>query len=465
MQQTNPTKVAAARLALPAIITFSLATFPVSSLSVALFVYLPAYLAGHLGVALTAIGYAWATVRVVDIIIDPLIGQAMDRTTTRFGRYRVWLAGGAPILMLAAYMLFMAPKGVGGGYVLLWLFILYLGYSIVLLAQWSWGATLAREYHERSRVFGVLTTVGVVATVATLLIPALAPQAGLSNAEGVRAMGWFIITGTPIAIAISLWRTPERPNPTHNAHVSLRDYLDIARKPEVIRLFFAQMALALGPTWMSAMYLFYFRDLLGFDNQKATILLLGYILAGVVGAPLTSRLAIRIGKHQTLMVTSASFSVGLLGVLLIPYGSLLGAIPVLLWCGFMAAGFGLIINAMMADVGDEIRLHQGKERISLLYAVLNFAAKLAGAGAIAITYPLLASLGYDAQEGAHNTATALTGLQWAFLTGPIVCVGLGGACVIGWKLDAHRHAGVREQLDERDRIAETAAAALNEHAI
>ena len=29
---------------------------------------------------------------------------------------------------------------------------------------------------------------------------------------------------------------------------------------------------------------------------------------------------------------------------------------------------------------------------------------------------------------------------------------LGGACVIGWKLDAHKHADIRRQLDERDAL-------------
>jgi len=112
----------------------------------------------------------------------------------------------------------------------------------------------------------------------------------------------------------------------------------------------------------------------------------------------------------------------------------------------------------MADVGDEIRLHQRKERMSLLYAVLTFAAKIAAAGAISITFPLLAFFGFNATEGARNTAAALRGLEWAFLTGPIVFIMLGGACVWGWKLDASRHAAVRAELDARDAADAVAAA-------
>src|SRR5690348_11328297 len=115
----------AQRLSLVSVVTFSVATFPVSALGVALFVYLPPYLAGHLGVPLATIGLAWATVRLVDLFVDPVLGHAMDRTRTPFGRYRAWLAAGVPVLMLAVYMLFMAPKGIGSFYILLWLFVLY----------------------------------------------------------------------------------------------------------------------------------------------------------------------------------------------------------------------------------------------------------------------------------------------------------------------------------------------------
>jgi len=192
----------------------------------------------------------------------------------------------------------------------------------------------------------------------------------------------------------------------------------------------------------------------GFSTQAATVLLLVYILSGVVGAPLTARAAMRFGKHQTLIATTSAFSVGLFAVFLIPVGNVFAALPVMLWCGFMAAGFGLMINAMMADVGDEIRLHQGKERISLLYAVLAFASKIAAAAAISVTFFLLSRVGYNATEGAHNSPAALSGLQWVFLSGPMVFVMLGGLCVVGWKLDADRHAGVRAKLDARDAALE-----------
>ena len=328
--------------------------------------------------------------------------------------------------------------------------MLYVGNSILTLSQWAWSATLATGYNERSRVFGVGVAVGVFATVAPLFIPIFQSQLGLDDVGAIQAMGLAVVVMTPIAIGLAAFLTPERINKTTVHRFVAKDYLEIVTKPEVIRLFLAQVALTLGPGWMAAMYIYYFKDVLGYTQQTSTVLLVFYILIGVVGGPVTSIVAQRIGKHRTLMVTAAAFSLGLLTIPLVPRGNVLAGMPIMGWCGFMAAGFGLVINAMMADVGDEIRLHQGKERISLLYSVLTFAAKLTAGFGIGLSSLLLARFGYTPAEGVTNTPEAITALKWIFITAPVFCVMLGGVCVWGWKLDAVRHAEVRAALDARD---------------
>jgi Na+/melibiose symporter-like transporter len=449
-------------LPLGRLIVFSLSTLAYSAMGVVLFVYLPPYLASHIGVSLGAIGGVWASVRIVDLFIDPLLGHLMDRTDTRFGRYKVWLAGGVPIFMLSTYMLFFAPVGSGVPYLFAWLFVFYVGNSVLVLSQQAWSATIATDYSERSRVFGMTTAVGIAAIVVSLLIAVAGPSAGLTSDQALLTMGVVIIAMAPFGIGLAAVFTPEHVNRSaaHEAF-SIRDYVEIVAKPEVVRLFLAQVALTLGPGWMSAMYLFYFHDVMGFTQAQASLLLLAYILVGIAGAPLTARLASRIGKHRALILTTAAFSLGLLSVLVVPKGNLAAAVPAMMWCGFMAAGFNMAISAMMADVGDEIRLAQGKERISVLYAVLSFASKLTAAFAIGLTFPALEFFGYVAKDGAHNTPAAITALQWLFIAGPIAFVMLGGVCVWGWRLDATRHAEIRAALDARDRLLEEAAILTN----
>ena len=69
-------------------------------------------------------------------------------------------------------------------------------------------------------------------------------------------------------------------------------------------------------------------------------------------------------------------------------------------------------GAMMADVGDQVRLEQGKERMALIFAITGLANKLAAAAAVGISYTLLAAVGYVPTLGVHNTPAAMNGLTW-----------------------------------------------------
>jgi Na+/melibiose symporter-like transporter len=303
-------------------------------------------------------------------------------------------------------------------------------------------------------VFGVVATLGVIGAVAVLLIPILAESLGRSSATAVRDMGWAIFWVAPVCIAACVFTTrePITVDVAGGETFKFREYAGLLLKPDLLRLFLAQMCLTLGPGWMSALYLFFFVEARGYSNAVASILLLVYVIAGLVGAPLTAMLAQRFGKHRTLMVTSTLYSLGLTFVLITPKGNFPAAVPSLFWCGFMAAGFDLMIRAMLADVGDQVRLEQGKERISLIYALNTLAAKIATAFSIGLTCPLLGWLGYVAKDGYHNTPEAIYRLEWVYIAGPIFFVMLGGACVMGWKLDAQKHADIRTELERRDAL-------------
>lgn len=435
------------RLPISLVLGFASLSVPLGAYAVAVAVYLPAYFAKHLGVSLAVIGGAWAFVRMIDIVVDPALGVVMDRTRTRLGRYRAWMLLGGPIMMAAIYALFLAPEGIGAGYLIGWLLVLYLGTSILGLGHSAWAATLAPEYNERSRVFGVLAAAGVVGAVAVLIIPIVADGLGLDEARGVQAQGWFILGLIPLAVLLTA-RAPEKllPLPPGPAF-ALRDYVRLLFKPDLLRLFLAQMSLTMGPGWMSALYLFFFTDARGYTAEQASILLLVYVVAGVAGAPATAYVATRFGKHKTLMATTTAYSLALCTIPFLPKASVAAGVPVMLWCGFMAAGFDLMIRAMLADVADEVRLEQGREQISLIYALNSLGAKIASAFAIGVTFPLLGRLGYDATAGAVNAPDAIRSLEIAFIAGPILFVMLGGACLIGWRLDARRHAEIRGLLD------------------
>jgi Na+/melibiose symporter-like transporter len=139
----RPSALAKGDRKLPGLLSLSLMGVPPTALSLPLVVMIPEHYATVLGLPLAVIGLIFTSVRIFDIIIDPLLGAAMDRTRSRWGRYRPWLIFGAPALMLAVYLLFMAKPGVGPLYLLLTLTAAFLGWSILSLAQLAMASGLA----------------------------------------------------------------------------------------------------------------------------------------------------------------------------------------------------------------------------------------------------------------------------------------------------------------------------------
>jgi len=444
-------------LSYPAVLAFASASIPIQALVLAVAVHLPRYFASHIGLELAVVGAAFAMVRLIDIPIDVFLGMAMDRTRNRFGRYRVWLALGAPVLMTGLYLLLSANSsttqlGLSGS-----LLFLYIGYSMVYLSHLAWGGVLGPTYQQRSKVFGAIIGLGVVGAMAVLIIPIVVQQMGHSDGDGVRAMVWFIIGAIPVTVLLVLATTREPITRETGAAFRVADYLTLLRRGNVIRLLAADLCATLGPGWMAALYLFYFKDSRGFDTTAANLLLMIYIAAGFVGAPFAAWLANRIGKHRALMLATTIYSLGLILIPFLPAGSFLAFAPGMFVVGAMAAGFTVMIRALTGDIADEIRLDTGREWMGLMYALTIGTTKIAS-GLSALTFVLLAAIGYQARAGAVNTPEAVESLQLVYIVGPIVFVMLAGACFIGYRLTPERHADIRRQLEDRDRMLDPAAA-------
>src|SRR5919107_3304122 len=114
---------------------------PIGAVGLPMIVYLPPYYAGTLGLDLTVVGFVFFLVRAIDLPLDPLLGHWMDRTRSRFGRYRPWLLAGGATLAAGVWLVFMAEPGVSALAAFLFLLVLYLGYSLTTVSQLGWGAT------------------------------------------------------------------------------------------------------------------------------------------------------------------------------------------------------------------------------------------------------------------------------------------------------------------------------------
>jgi Na+/melibiose symporter-like transporter len=435
----------------PKLMAFALASLPAAALQLPLTVYLPNYYASHLGLKLSIVGATFGLVRLLDILLDPAIGLAIDATRTPFGRFRPWMLASIPVLMLSVYMIFMAEPGTTSTYLLVWLLVMYAGYSMVVLGHASWAAALAPKYHQRSRIYGVMQATGVFGTVSVLALPPLIATFGNPNrAAGIQAMGWFIVAVIPITVALCSLAVHEPVRAEKSERLGWRDYWGLVARPSMLRILLSDLALALGPAITAVLYLFFFVQVLGYTRTQTDVLLLLYILAGVFGAPFWAQIAKRLGKHRTVMLGCVLYGFAQALVFVLPHANLYLMTPAMLFAGFVVSCFSFLIRAMVADVSDEVRLDIGKDRTALLYALITSTSKVGSTLAAIIIYPTIEYFGFVGKEGVTNTPSALNALTACYVIVPVLTMFVGAALLRGYKLDSTRHDNIREELRLRD---------------
>ncbi|MBR7619942.1 MFS transporter [Phenylobacterium sp. 20VBR1] len=426
---------------------------PLAGLGLPLVVYLPEFYASDLGLSLSVVGAAFGAVRLIDMAFDPFIGGVMDKTRSRFGRFKLWFAISAPILMLAAYMLFMAKPGVSGLYLWFWLLVVYGGFSIASLSQLAWGAVLSPHYDQRSRIYGWWQAGNVVGIILVLTLPALLPLVGIKgHGVGVAAMGWFVVLLMPLAVSLALWKVPEPTITTPPRRAGINEYVALLKRPSVVRLLAADFVIGTGPAITGALFFFYFERVKDFDKGVASLLLLIYFVGGLVGAPVWTWLAYRIGKHRALAFSSVVYAAMTMAILLVPPGNFAIAALLMFLIGVPYAAGAFLLRAMMADVGDEERLESGGDRMALLYALLSGTVKIGSAAAVFFTFPALELMGFDPK--ATGVATGLGGLSVIFTVVPAGLALIGAWIIITFPLTAELHAAIRDALHARDQAEE-----------
>jgi Na+/melibiose symporter-like transporter len=429
-------------------------SLPLAMLTLPLTVAVPAHFGDALGLNLTLIGTIFMAVRVLDIFIDPALGMLMDGTVTRFGRFRPWLLGGAPFVIGGTAMLFMAQPGVGPLYLVVGLILAYLGWSIMSLAQLALAAGLGRGNAARAKVYAWVQAFFFLGICLVLLLPLLLHAS--NSTASLQVMGWLIIAVTIPVTLIVCALVPENVVKENMAkvehqHVGVVAYLKLVARPAVVRLLAIDVLFGLGFGIASAVLFFFFVAIKGLDRSAIGLAIIAQMSGGMVAVPLIARAAARYGKHVMLVVCGLGTALICPTIILVPHGSVTWAvIDYFLW-GVFYGGVAFLPRAMMADVGDEVRLESRRDRSGVLLALLISSWKLGGAFSVGIGFIALDYIGYQAKLGAANTPASIDGLQFLFAGTPAV-LGLIAAIVAwGYPLTKKRHAVIRDALDARER--------------
>jgi len=433
---------------------FSLPGAPLLALSIPPIVFLPPYYNQHLGIDLGLISAIFIGARLLDIIVNPLIGALQDRTLTSFGRRRTWLVAATPFLMFAIWVAFIAlPPGAPAFAVGLAVMGLYSTFAAMTIAHLGWAGELRPDYHGRTRVLGAVQIASTIGQIGVMTAPALIEHFGLGGlTEGVHAMGWTIIALLPIAVGVCVAAVPERPataNPVFDPFASWRA---LGSSPSLRSILAPDFIVGVAQGVTGGLFLFYFQIELGFAGA-ASIILLAFFFASLLGVPIWMALGRRLGKRRALQVGCLWTGVALAASPALPHANLPVALAAMALAGLGYSAPTLLIRAMMGDVVDEEEVATGEQKSGLFYGLLLTTTKLGYAVSL-LTYTLLALAGFNAKLGADNSPMALTALSWMFAGGSALLYAAAIASLQFYRIDAARQAVLKATLEAR-RVAKT----------
>jgi len=414
-------------------------------------VFLLIYYTDVAGISASTAGTLLLVVRIWGGFTDLLAGRRVDRTTTRWGRFRPYLPFGSVPLLILLVVTFSIPQSLGSNLALVWALISYalfsLAYSFVNIPYGSLGAAMTQQPHERAKLSSARS---VSASVTVLLIAVVVSPQVQGSGDLQRSLTLTTGIFAAIGLALYLWcfatsREAVRPE---TEQVDARQTVQMIRQNRPLVLLCASTLLFLtGMFSLSAVAVFYARDVLG--NADYYIAMTAVQTLTMVAAAAAVPAAVRrAGKKRAYVASGAIVAVAAVGFALAP-----GSVPALgIACyGVLGLGFGAInalIFALQADTVEYGEWKSGVRAEGASYSVLSFTRKAGqGIGGAAAAYTI--GLGGYISGAADQTGGAVASIRIAAGIVPAIAVAGATAAMLAYPLTEKAFRAIVAELAQR----------------
>lgn len=442
------------RLPLWLIVAYGCIAMPLSTIGLPLSIYLAPFYAGELGLSLAALGTAMVLARLVDVVVDPVIGIVSDRWRPSAGRRKIWLPIGVAALGIGSWMLFQpGTANIGIAYFFIWTTIMYLGFTATKLPYEAWGAELSTDYAERTRVASFRQAFSLIGLVVATVVPALIlMQTGNTAADVLRGMSWIILGLLPLCALIAFLMVPDvSPAEAKSGESVWRQWRGLLRNGPFRRIGIALFIGYMAETARVTITLFFARDAIGVTNIGAVYVY--YFIAGLVGVPLWFYLGNRLGKHRALALAFGLLILFNSAIFFLSRGQELAFTMLFIAKGLCFGAMELLPAAMIADTVDIDAARTRRQRQGLYFAAAGILVKFGQALGQGLSLNILDFVGYKAAGG--NDEAAITSLRLLYAILPNILLLITIWLIWRYPLTALRHARLRAALERRDAAALT----------
>jgi len=429
-----------------------------------------------LGINPALVGTLQAIPRFTDALTDPIMGYISDKARSKYGRRRPYIFFGAIFVGLVFALMWQLPEGYSEMFYF-WFFLIgslifYLFYTMFATPWVALGYELTSDYHERTRLMGVMNFMGQFAWISLPWFYAIMENDRFfsNSVQGARTLA--IIIGVFVAVvgimpaifskerfvapeSESKHKTKLLDGLKSNIALFFKGLLITIKRVEFLKLcagtFFLFNGIMLVGAFSSYITIFYVFG--GDTDQGAKYMgLFGTIttfstMAAIVGVTWISS---RIGKRKTFIIATSMTLIG--SILkwfcydpLVPW-------KVLLPAPLIAIGMGALftlMGSMVADVCDLDELETGERREGMFGSIYWWMVKLGMALAFGLSGFLLNATGFVVDFGGAQSSSTFF---WMILIDagiPAIASLIAIYAVATYKITEERSYEIRSELEKR----------------
>ena len=422
--------------------------FPFNNTATNMFMFLMMYVSylavGGYGIAVVLVSTILTATRLFDAITDPIIGFIIDKTNSKFGKFRPMILIGYIIMVIAITLMYFV--GIGSNVIVfVLLYLLYIvGYTFQTACTKSAQTCITNDPKQRplfTRCDSIYMLIQMTA-VTMYVTNYLQPKYGALNVEAMQEFAMFamIIAGILTILAIAaLWEKDVPENwgiGDAGAKISFRDYVSVIKGNRAIQMLVVAAStdkLAMTAAGNSSIAILVFGIIVGnygFYGKLSMITLIPSILIILFG----TRVAQKQGSKQALVKftwLAILFAIIYMGVFVVFDPTQIGTsmVPTIaflivhcIYNGVKSIS-GNIVIPMIADCADYETSLTGRYVPGMMGTLFSFVDKIISAFANTIVGFLLAAIGYTTtlpQVGDPMTNNIFLVAMFTYLGLPII---------------------------------------------
>ncbi len=416
--------------------------FVLTTVSTFLLLYLVQY--ADISVAGIAVVTGIITVaKIVDAVLDPVMGSIIDMTRTRWGKLRPYILFSALPVAALSGLLFTVPDIDEPGE-LLYFGVAYLlwglAYTVCDVPFWGLIGSAFVDPDARTRVIGSVRAFGAIALgLSTLGMPWIAKALSFGGGGETTAQGWSLAVFITSALGMGLFllaffNARERQTTAVSMRLTFRQLFSTLAKNTPLLMVLLGSILGFGRFIVQAGGAVFV--VIAYGDEGTFTLVGASIIAGLVISSFATPALLRRWSGRSLLIVSSLVAMGLyLGLYFAGFENLIVVLVFIFLTGLTLGIFLVVQATMIADSVDDVEKRLGVRNDGISFATLTFVSKIMNAVALLVFGVFIVAAGYQngvdvtpaMQQTVFSSITLVPAISCLLSIVPFLFYRLGGS--------------------------------------